>query len=75
MTFTVYTALGNSLDLGKAFATLSFFNFIQYPLSILPRLMAVVADILNSDRASVRSQLMIRKALTCRTYHQPDDCM
>jgi hypothetical protein len=40
--------MGNSLDLGTAFATLSFFNFMNTPLSILPRLLAVIADIKNS---------------------------
>ena len=48
MTFTVYNALGNALDLGRIFATLSFFTFIQGPLTILPRLFAVIAAILNS---------------------------
>ena len=52
VTFVVYTAMGNALDLGKAFATLSFFNFMQTPLAIMPRLLAVVADILNSARKS-----------------------
>jgi hypothetical protein len=40
--------MGNELDLGKIFATLSFFQFIQFPLTILPQLFAVIADIMNS---------------------------
>lgn len=50
VTFTVYSAMGNELDLGKIFATLSFFYFIQFPLTVLPRLFAVLADIMNSAR-------------------------
>ena len=50
VTFTVYSAMGNSLDLGKTFATLAFFNFMQFPLMILPRQLAVIADIINSSR-------------------------
>lgn len=48
VTFTVYAALGNALDLGRILATLSFFTFIRGPLTILPRLFAVIAAILNS---------------------------
>jgi hypothetical protein len=57
VTFTVYTAMGNELDLGKIFATLSFFQFIQFPLTILPQLFAVIADIMNSASTSMLAQL------------------
>jgi hypothetical protein len=69
VTFTVHTALGNELDLGKIFATLSFFGFIQGPLTILPKLFAVIAAIMNSA-----GEPTIREALTSSPYHPPHDC-
>ena len=52
VTFTVHAALGNELDLGKIFPTLTFFGFIQTPLTLFPRVFATIANILNSSSAS-----------------------
>ena len=50
MTFAIYVALGNKLDLGRVFATLQFFNFIQQPLTWFPRIFATLSTILVASR-------------------------
>jgi hypothetical protein len=52
VTLVIYTATGNTLDLGRTFATLQYFAFLQRPLTWLPRIFATLANILNASRES-----------------------
>jgi hypothetical protein len=45
--------MGNQLDLGRIFATLQYFGFLQRPLTWLPRIFATLANILNASRQSL----------------------
>ena len=52
--------MGNQLDLGMTFATLSYFDTIQKPLIVLPRLFATIANLFTAGRMS--SQLALSTA-------------
>lgn len=59
MTFTIYTATGNTLSLSQAFATLQFFNFVQQPLTWFPRIFSTLANIMNASRELLETSNVI----------------
>jgi hypothetical protein len=52
--------MGNELDLGKTFATLQFFNFIQQPLTWFPQILSTFSMILIASRMSCSPRRMLR---------------
>jgi hypothetical protein len=50
VTFITYRLSGHTLEAGKIFTALQFFNVLQNPISFLPQILAALTDALSAIR-------------------------
>ena len=55
-TFTTYVVSGNTLDAKTAFVSLSLFNILRFPISLLPMMVAYIVTV-STGITNVKTEL------------------